>query len=185
MRAFRAIVLFWALLTTQSAAASEWEVVEPNSRIGFVATYDGIPFEGWFRSFDARIRFDPAAVAGSFEVRINTASVDSNSRDRDDGMRQGEWFGVEAHPVATFRAERFERTSGDRYRALGELSIKGNAKGVEVPFAWRRLSDDEAVLEAETVVDRRAFDIGSGDWADDDTIGFEVTIVARLRLSRR
>ena len=33
------------LLLAQTAAASDWKVVESDSRIGFGATYDSIPFQ--------------------------------------------------------------------------------------------------------------------------------------------
>lgn len=172
-------------LVAAPAMAADWEVMESGSRIGFVATYEDTPFDAWFRSFDARITFDPEQLdAASFDIRIDVTSVDSSSRDRDEGMKQEEWFAAGDHPEARFRAERFERISEQRFKAIGQLTLKDSHRTLEVPFTWEQ-SGARSVLTAETEVQRGEFDIGTGEWTRDDTIGFTVTIRARLNLTRR
>lgn len=180
-----ASLLLAAWLAAAPAMAGDWEVMESGSRIGFVATYEDTPFNAWFRSFDARISFDPDALdEASFDIRIDVSSVDSSSRDRDEGMKQEEWLAAGEHPEARFLAEHFERISEQRFKAIGQLAVKDVRRTVEVPFRWQQ-SGDRAELTAETEVQRGQFGIGTGDWAGDDTIGFTVTIRARLDLARR
>jgi len=181
----RAILFLAALLIVTPAQAAEWRLVAPESRIGFVATYEDVAFDAWFRSFEAAIRFAPDALDQAvFDIRIDVSSVDSASPDRDAGMKQPEWLAAESHPEARFHAERFERRADGRFTALGRLDLKGTTRAIEVPFTWER-SGGKAVITAETGVRRGQFGIGTGEWADDDTIGFEVTIRARLALERR
>lgn len=181
----RVAILLAGWLAAASVMAAEWRVVESDSRIGFVATYEDTPFDAWFRSFDADIRFEPEALdEASFDIRIDVASVDSNSPDRDEGMTGEEWLAAGEHPEARFHAEQFERISADRYQATGRLSLKETRKTIVVPFTWEQ-SGDQALLTAEAQVQRGDFDIGTGEWAADDTIGFAVTIKARLKLTRR
>lgn len=181
----RMLVLLAGWLTAISAMAADWQTVSSGSRLGFVATYEDTPFNAWFRSFDARIRFDPDALDDAlFDIRIDVSSVDSRSRDRDEGMKEGEWLAAGEHSEARFRAERFERISDDRFKAIGRLGLKGVRRTIEVPFTWEQ-SGDTAVLTAEAEVDRGEFNIGTGEWERDDTIGFTVTIRARLNLARR
>lgn len=180
-----ASLLLAGWLAAAPAMAGDWEVMESGSRIGFVATYEDTPFDAWFRSFDARIKFDPEALDGaSFDIRIDVSSVDSGSRDRDEGMKENEWFAAGEHPEARFRADRFERISEQRFKAIGQLAVKDVNRALEVPFTWQQ-SGDQAVLTAETEVQRGQFGIGTGEWAGDDTIGFKVTIRAQLNLARR
>lgn len=182
---FTAPLLLAGWLAAAPAMAADWEAMESGSRIGFVATYEDTPFEAWFRSFDARIRFDPDALdQASFDIRIDVSSVDSKSRDRDEGMKQEEWLAAGEHPEARFRSERFERISEQRFKAIGQLTVKDVRQTVEVPFTWEQ-SGARAALTAETEVQRGEFDIGTGEWARDGTIGFTVTIRARLDLTRR
>lgn len=178
-------VLLAGWFAAMSALAADWQTVDPDSRIGFVATYEETPFNAWFRSFDARIRFDPDALDdAAFDIRMDVTSVDSNSPDRDEGMKQKEWFAAGEHPEARFRAERFERIAEGRYRAIGELSLKDVSRTIEVPFTWEQ-SGSEALLTVESEVNRGDFNIGTGEWEEDDTIGFTVTIQAQLKLTRR
>lgn len=181
----RITMLLAGWMVAAAAVAADWQTVESDSRIGFVATYEDTAFETWFRSFDADIRFNPEALDDAvFDVRIDVSSVDSNSPDRDEGMRQEEWLAAGEHPEARFRAERFERLADDRFKAIGRLALKGTSRNIEVPFTWERSGDAQAMLTAEKDVRRGDFDIGTGEWADDDTIGFTVTIKARLKLTR-
>jgi len=167
------------------AAGGEWRVVYPQSRIGFVATYDGIPFEARFESFEARIEFSPERLDDAvFDVRIDVSSVDSDSVDRDEGMQEEEWLAADAHPVARFEARQFEALDGGRYEATGTLSLKEATKEVTVPFEWREESGGSALLIAGTTLERDDFNIGTGEWAEDDTIGFEVKVEARFKLTR-
>jgi len=177
-------LLLAACFAAAPVSAADWRIVESESRIGFVATYEDTPFDAWFRSFDARIRFDPEALEDAkFDVRIDVSSVDSNSPDLDEGMRRREWLAAGEYPEARFQAGRFERLSAKRFKAIGQLSLKDIRRPLAVPFTWER-SGDRAVLTAETEVQRAAFNIGTGEWAGDDTIGFTVTIKARLTLTQ-
>lgn len=181
---YRIMVLMAGLVTATAAVAAEWRVVQPESRIGFIATYDDIPFDARFQSFKADIHFDPDDLDNAaFDIRIDVSSVDSNSVDRDEGMRQEEWLAADAHPVARFQAKQFEKLSPGRYKAIGTLALKDVRRDVAVPFEWRQESDGTALLSAATTLRRGDFKIGTGEWAEDDTIGFEVKVEAELTLA--
>lgn len=173
------------MLLFQGVWANEWNVDAENSRVGFVATYDEIPFEGRFDEFTALIRFDPENPSdGSFLVTIGVASVDTDSPDRDEGMLEADWFDVESHPEATFTSLRFEHLPGENeYAVTGDLTIKGITKPVTAAFSWTQ-ANSSIRLAGSADVERGDFDIGTGDWEDDDTIGFAVRIVFDLTLTQ-
>jgi polyisoprenoid-binding protein YceI len=173
------------LIFSQAVMSDDWRVDYDTSRLGFIATYDEIPFQGRFREFDARILFDPETPSeGSFIVTIEVASVDTDSPDRDEGMLESEWFDAAHFPAAHFESMRFERgQEQDMYTANGDLSIKGIRKPVEVMFRWTQ-SDASVRLNGYADITRGNFDIGTGDWADDDTIGYDVKIEFELILTK-
>jgi len=179
----RVLFLLAGVLLSQGSPANDWQVDRQTSTIGFVATYDEIPFEGFFKDFTADIRFDPAAPAGgSFEVIINIASVDTNSTDRNEGMLEGDWFDTEQFPRASFSSTAFERLDGgNEFAVSGDLTIKGIARPVKLVFTWVE-TGASVRLKGQTNVKRGDFKLGTGDWAEDDTIGFEVRIVFDLSL---
>lgn len=165
---------------------ADWKVDRSESHIGFVATYDGIPFEARFESFNADIRFSPDKLNDAhFDVQIGIASVDSNSPDRDEGMKNQEWFAIDKHPQAHFEAGRFRKISDEEYKAIGDLKLKGVSRTIEVPFSWEQNSTGETVLTAHAELKRGDFNIGTGEWADDEIIGFKVIVQARLKLTQQ
>ncbi len=179
------LAILAGMLLFQGVWANEWNVDAETSRIGFVATYDEIPFEGRFDEFTALIRFDPENPSdGSFLITIGVASVDTDSPDRDEGMLEADWFDVESHPQAAFTSLRFERLSGENeYAVTGDLTIKGITNSVTATFSWTQ-KDSSVRLKGSADVERGDFDIGTGDWEDDDTIGFDVRIVFDLTLTQ-
>lgn len=173
------------LFCSQGVPADDWTVDRGASTLGFTATYDEIPFEGRFRNFDARIRFDPERPdTGAFLVTVDVGSVDTDSSDRDEGMQEADWFDTAKHPQAGFESNRIVKLGdGEGYSVTGDLTIKGITRPVTLAFTWQ-LTDAFAHLVGSGNVMRGDFDIGTGDWADDDTIGFDVRIQFDLTLSR-
>ena len=88
-------ILLVGFLSAQTSWAQEWQVKYNESRVGFIATYDEIPFEGRFEDFEADISFDPLALdQAAFKVNVAIASVNTDSPDRDEGMLEQDWFVV-------------------------------------------------------------------------------------------
>lgn len=170
------------LLAAGSAQAADWKT-QPDSRLGFVASAQGERFEGAFGQFEAAIRFDPDDLAGAeFDVRIRPGSVDTQNAERDELLPEPAFFDVDAHPEARYRASSFEALGADRFRALGELSLRGHSEPVALEFSWQRGEDGSARLEGEARLSRLAFGVGSGEWADTSVIDDLVTVRTLLIL---
>ncbi|MDH3280336.1 MAG: YceI family protein [Gammaproteobacteria bacterium] len=171
-------------LWTSIGIAAPWTPDPGRSRLGFVATYEGTGFETVFREYRASIQFDPKQLdTSAIEVTVNLDSVDSASTDRDEGMRDSEWFDVANHPQATFVSTGFSAHGGDQFEVKGNLTIKDTTLPIVIPFTWQTEAD-EARFTGETVVKRTDFKIGTGEWEKDETIGFDVKIVIALILTR-
>lgn len=181
----RCLLIPFLALWTAAATAADWTADAARSKLGFVATYDRIPFETRFERFAADIRLDAARPAeGRMDVTIQTASVNSNSADRDDGMQGPEWFHSAKHPIARFVSRGINVEDGANFRLTGDLTIKGITRPVAFLFRWTE-KNGAARIQGETLVKRTDFDIGTGEWKKDDTIGFEVKIVFDLQLKRK
>lgn len=180
-RAF--ILLFTGLLSAQSLWAREWQVNYDQSKVGFIASYDEIPFEGRFEDFQADISFDPLALdRAEFKVNVNIASVNTDSPDRDAGMLEQEWFDTARYPNSTFTSTAFVKLADtDSYEVSGDLTIKSIARPVTLVFTWTE-TGKSVRLHGQGDVKRSDFDVGTGEWGEDDTIGFDVQIVFDLNL---
>ncbi|MCY4428179.1 MAG: cytochrome b/b6 domain-containing protein [Halieaceae bacterium] len=169
---------------TESAGGHSWTVLAEQSRLDFVGSYTGVEFDGRFEQFVPRIEFDPQALAASrFDVLIETASVTTDSVDRDEVLPEEDWFHVARFPQAHYLANRFEWVRENQYRAFGELSLKGFSKPVTLDFEWLE-ADGEATLTGGAVLNRQDFDIGVGYWRNNPSVGYEVKLKTQLSLHK-
>jgi polyisoprenoid-binding protein YceI len=180
-----AAVLGAALLPGAAAAASQWQIVHEDSRLGFTGTQQGGEFTGRFQRFKADMRFSPDDLANSrFDVTVDITSVDTGSSQRDRHLPDEEWFDSENHPKATFVTTAFRRAGDDSYEAEGELTIKGNTHALTLPFTWT-IQGDSASMDGKVTLDRTRYDVGTGEWSAGDTVGREVTVEVDLELKRQ
>ena len=161
-----------------------WTIDPEQSRLGFTGLYAGVEFDGEFGEFSATMIFDPEnPETGLFDVTINTTSINTNSADRDSMMPEQDWFHFESFPSATYLTSQFSVTGPEQYLANGTLSIKGIERRIDLPFKWTIDNNGIAHMTAETAINRMDFGLGARDWADDDTIGFEVVVKIDLQLT--
>ena len=165
--------------------ATAWEVDAAASAIGFSFGYaregGDLRFDGRFESWRAAIRFDADDLESSAVlVEIDAASARDGAPLHDSTLPSEPWFNAAAYPVATFRSNDIRRTD-EGYVARGDLIIKGRNRTLDLPFTLS-IEGDQAVMRANTQIDRRDFDIGEDSEADavvSREIGLSISVVAR------
>src|ERR1700674_2249675 len=86
-----------------AADAPEWAVDQAQSRITFTGRQMDVPSKGRFKTFSAKVRFDPANLAVSaVDVIIDPASADTGNPDMDTELKRPSWFAVERFREARF-----------------------------------------------------------------------------------
>ncbi len=101
--------------------------------------------------------------------------------DRDGILKGAEFFWTDRHPQARFHASRSQR-QGERWRADGELSLRGVARPVTVLFTVGGQSSQLGMKGTATLL-RLEFGVGQGEWATTEWIGDEVEIRFDLELT--
>jgi polyisoprenoid-binding protein YceI len=158
-------------------AAPIWMIDKAGSRLRFKSAFSGMPLEGGFSRWDAQIAFDPKNLAASkATVSVDMASVATGDRDRDETLPTGDWFNTAKFPRAIFTTTKITSLGGDRYQALGTLSMKGATRPVTLPFTLT-IQGNVAKMSGQTVLNRSQFAIGQGQFAGADAVPFEVTVV--------
>jgi polyisoprenoid-binding protein YceI len=150
------------------------------SAITFVATQMGVPAEGGFKRFTARVDFDPARLAASqARIDVELDSFESGVTEVDTEIKRRAWFNTAQFPVATFVASAVRSLGANRYEATGKMTIKGRTREVTVPFMVRQ-AGDVTVFEGAFTLKRLDYGIGEGPWADTETVADEVQIRFKL-----
>jgi cytochrome b561/polyisoprenoid-binding protein YceI len=162
-------------LATAPQPIADWTVA-PGGRLGYVASWAGIPVNGRFNSWSAKIRFSPDALDQStISVSVALASSSTSDSQRDATISGPDFFNIAAHPDATYTATKFRAFGGNRYEADGALSLHGVTRPVKLVFTLK-IEGDTARVSGSTRLDRTNFGVGSGDYAATDQIGGNVAV---------
>ena len=141
-----------------------WNVDPVHSTVEFQVLNMGIVWvKGLFTDFKGTLEStgEPAGVRASGTIEV--ASLDTRSEQRDQHLRAAEFFDVENHPQITFESTRIE-PSADRLRVVGNLTIKGITREVQLDATVHGTVDDpwghqRAGVEATGTLNRRDFDV--------------------------
>jgi len=167
------------LLVPAAAFARDWQVDPAGSSLTFKGSYQGEGFDGRFKRFDAKIRYDEADLANAkFDVEVDLASADTDNTERDETLLGSDFFATSQFPKAHFVTQSFEKTANGTV-AHGTLTLRDQTRPVTLAVTFAA-SGDEATLDVHTTIKRADFGIGAGDdWAD---VGTDVPVSAHLVL---
>ena len=73
---------------------------------------------------------------------MDAASIDTGVTDRDDHLRSGDFFDVDRYPKLLFRSTRVEHVAGDRYRVVGDLTIRDVTREVTLDVEYGGVAKD-------------------------------------------
>jgi len=173
-----------SLLATFVYAAVQWNMQPKDSQLAFVGVQAGAPFEGKFEKFTADIQFDPQDLATSrFDVKIDTASVNTQDRERDDILKGADLFAVKQFPTARYVADKFTAKGKGQFAASGKLTLRNITKDVPIEFTFEQKGAD-AWLKGTASIKRLDFGVGQGEWKDTETVANEVKIKFALLLKK-
>jgi polyisoprenoid-binding protein YceI len=124
-----------AVFSVAGFAADKFTADPAHSSIGFSVKHMVIStVTGYFDDYAVTIMYDEKdPTKSSAEVAIKTASIDTKQPKRDDHLRSPDFFDAANHPEITFKTKRIEK-AGDDYVAIGDLTIRGVTKEIQLPF---------------------------------------------------
>ena len=177
------IVLGAAALVSAHAAMAQQQLVPAQSEVQFTARQMGVPLEGHFKKFDAKVAFDPAKLATSkINFTVDTGSATLGSRETDAELPKPDWFNVPKFPQAVFESTTIKALGGGKFEVAGKLTIKGNAQNVVVPVTLTQ-SGATTTATGALPIKRLTFKIGENEWADTSMVADDVQVKFKLAMT--
>jgi len=151
-------------VTPDPALASltgEWMIDPAHSRIGFSVRHAMVTtVRGSFGAYESRLYFDGRKPSRSrAEIVLHTASVDTGVEQRDAHLIGPDFLDAARYPRMTFLSTEVHVLAKDVYRMLGDLTIRGVTRPVELdltyighvtdPFGYERVG-----LDGTTTINR-------------------------------
>jgi polyisoprenoid-binding protein YceI len=172
---------------TAIATTTTHSIDKAHSEVTFQVRHLLTKVRGRFSDFNGTIEYDEEDPERSLvDVGVQSASIDTNDRDRDAHLRSADFFDVEKIPALTFRSTRIRRKTDDTFAVTGDLTIHGVARSVSFDVSFLGKAKDpwgneRIAFEAETTINRRDFGL---TWnAALETGGFLVGDEVKIALS--
>ena len=118
------------------SVAGTWTVDPAHTDIGFAIRHMGIStVRGRFDDVSGTIVANPKHVEkSSVTFTIQTASIDTFVKMRDDDLRSASYFDAAKYPTITFVSTSVQKGSKGKYLATGNLTMHGVTKQVSMQF---------------------------------------------------
>jgi polyisoprenoid-binding protein YceI len=146
---------------------SNWNIDPTHSGVGFSIRHMVVSkVRGRFARFTGSVALDEEDPTRSVvEATIEAASIDTGVEQRDAHLRSPDFFDAEKFPQLRFRSTQIERVADDRYRVVGDLTIRDVTRPVtlDVEFGGRAKDpwgNDRAGFVAKASLDRKDFGLG-------------------------
>lgn len=149
--------------TTARSIISGTYVIDPaHSRIGFSARHAMVTkVRGSFNEFEGTGFFDAEEPSKShLELTVKAASIDTRNEQRDGHLRSNDFVDMEQYPEITFTSTSVEALSSEKYRVVGDLTVRGVTKPVTVDFEFTGTAVDpygnqRVGFEGQTTINRK------------------------------
>ena len=181
----RSFVFSATLLAASFAplAVSAQQLLPAQSEIGFVSRQMGVPVSGRFKTFDAKLAFDPAKpTAASIAFSVDMGSASLGDRETEAELPKPVWFGVAKFPKANFQSTSVKRLDATRFEVVGMLTIKGLSNEVVVPVLLAQ-TGAQTVATGSFPIKRLTFRIGDQEWSDTSMVADAVQVNFRFTLT--
>jgi polyisoprenoid-binding protein YceI len=135
MKRFLLTLVCMIALTSASmlAQTNKWSLDRLHSQISFSVSHMVVAeAEGKFDSFDLSLMSDKEDFTdGKLDLTIQTASVNTDNKDRDDHLRGAEFFDAAKFPTITFKSKELKKIADKKYKLVGDFTMHGVTKPVE------------------------------------------------------
>ena len=164
------------------------------------ATHSGVNFSirhlvvskvrGRFAKYAGSVAVDDTDLTRSVvEATIDASSIDTGTAQRDDHLRSADFFDVEKFPELRFRSTRIEKVGDDRYRVVGDLTIRDVTREISLNVEYGGRAKDpwgnqRIGFVATTGLDRKDFGLGwnqvleAGGFLVGDRVDIELEVQA-------
>lgn len=120
----------------------------------------GFATSGKFGGLEATILFDKAHLTtSSIEASVAVKTVDSQDDMRDEHLRKEDFFDADHYPKITLKSISFKQKSGNNFSGEFDLTIKGKAKRVTIPFSYI-VKGNAGVFAGSFKINRLDFGVG-------------------------
>jgi polyisoprenoid-binding protein YceI len=171
-----------------------WNVDALHSEVQFKVKHLVIStVTGSFKSFSGKVvtqedQFENAEI----EFSIDVDSVDTGQPGRDEHLRNADFFETATYPKFEFVSTSFTKIKEDLYKLVGNLTIKGITRQVELEAEYGGTERDswgniKVGFEVNGTIDRKDFNVSFNALTETGglALGEKIKIIANIQLAKQ
>ena len=183
-RLLAALLFVGACCAADSPGAVRYTQAPGAGSLTFAFVQAGAESQGAFKQFAAELTWDAARpAAGSLKVTVQTGSLDTQDKDRDDALRGSDLFDSKQYPAAQFAADSFAKRANGGLEAVGKLTLRGVTRDLRLPVTVK-VSATGVELSGEVTIKRLDYGVGQGEWKSTEWVGDEVKLQYHVPFTR-
>ena len=168
-----------------AAPVTRYTLDQTKSTLEYQFVQAGAQNKGKFTHYAVTLDFSSDNLATSkLDVVVETTSLDTGDKDRDDALKGADLLSVAKFPQARFTSTQITKTANG-YDAVGKLTLHGVSRDIHVPFSFRTADEQgkpAGYLLGKTALKRLDFGVGQGDYKSTEWVGNDVSVSYSLRL---
>jgi polyisoprenoid-binding protein YceI len=180
--------------TTAIERVTKWSIDPMHSEVYFKIKHLLIStVTGSFKSFQGHVTsenddFEEAEI--QFSIDVN--SIDTGQEMRDTHLKSAEFFDAGNYPQINFQSTSFKKESNDRYLLIGNLTMKGITKQIEIQAEFGGLAKDQrgntkAGFEVTGKINRKEFGLTYNALTETGglALGEDIKLIGNFQLLRQ
>ena len=152
------------LISSTSSLAADYKIDPDHTKISFKVRHLGISWvAGSFSKVDGAFSFDEKKISVSkARVEVEVDSIDTQNKKRDDHLKGEEFFASDKFSTISFASKEIKDVSGNKFTVVGDLTMHGVVKSVELAAEFTGAAKDpwgneRVAFTAEAALNRKDF----------------------------
>lgn len=149
--------------TSSSAEVAKWNLDKDHTTLGFEVVHMVVSkTQGKFTEYSGKVEMDAEKEEfKTIEAVIQTASVTTDHKKRDEHLRSPDFFDVKTFPTMTYKMKSYTK-NGNQYTAVGDFTLLGVTKEIALVGTFNGVAKDpwgntRAGFTAEGTINRQDF----------------------------
>ena len=125
-------------------ATTKWVLDPTHSELSFKIRHLMITnVSGGFTRFSAEAESEGEDFSTArIQAKVDMTSINTNNLQRDEHLRNSDFFEVETHPEMTFESTAVKKLDDETYTVLGNLTLKGITRPVTLQVEYSGVTKD-------------------------------------------
>jgi polyisoprenoid-binding protein YceI len=183
---FSAGLLGGSVLPVALPPADTYQVDTVHSSMVFRVKHMGAAnFYGRFNAISGNFMLDDDPAKNSFQITIQTESVDTANAKRDQHLKSPDFFNAKQFPTITFKSSQSKKTGDNTFDVTGDLTLHGVTKPVTAKITktggGNVRGKQIAGVEAELIFKRSDYGMNFAL----DSLGDDIFVIVSLEGARQ